>query len=72
MEDIQKIEKMSILKEKGRYAITDYKLIKSYNIASQLECSLKTGRTHQIRVHMSHIKLPLIGISFIQKNKGFR
>ena len=60
-------KKMSILKEKGRYAITDYKLIKSYNIASQLECSLKTGRTHQIRVHMSHIKLPLIGDQLYSK-----
>ena len=54
-------KKMSVMKSKGRSAITDYKLIKNYNIASLLECTLRTGRTHQIRVHLSFKGLPIIG-----------
>ena len=54
-------KKMSVMKSKGRSAITDYKLIKNYNIASLLECTLRTGRTHQIRVHLSYKDLPIIG-----------
>jgi len=54
-------KKMSVMKNKGRSAITDYKLIKNYNIASLLECTLRTGRTHQIRVHLSYKGLPIIG-----------
>ena len=60
-------KKMSVVKEKGRLAITNFKLIKKYDIASEIECSLKTGRTHQIRVHMSHIGLPIIGDQLYSK-----
>ncbi|AFX99198.1 pseudouridine synthase, RluA family protein [Candidatus Endolissoclinum faulkneri L2] len=45
----------------GRHAITYYESLKRMNGASLLECQLKTGRTHQIRVHLSHIGHPLIG-----------
>ncbi|AHC73781.1 pseudouridine synthase [Candidatus Endolissoclinum faulkneri L5] len=45
----------------GRYAITHYQSLKRMNGGSLLECQLKTGRTHQIRVHLSHIGHPLIG-----------
>lgn len=45
----------------GREAVTHYKMIDSSNGLSLIECTLETGRTHQIRVHLSHIGLPIIG-----------
>ncbi|MFA4994332.1 MAG: RluA family pseudouridine synthase [Bdellovibrionales bacterium] len=46
---------------KGRTALTHYKVIKDFGVASLVECRLATGRTHQIRVHMAHIKHPVVG-----------
>jgi len=46
---------------KGREALTYYKVIKSYEIVSLVECKLATGRTHQIRVHLAHKKHPVVG-----------
>lgn len=43
----------------GKNAVTHYKLLEELGYISLLECKLETGRTHQIRVHMSHIKHPL-------------
>ena len=66
-------EKMMVVKEgRGREAITHIELIERYPplmkgldetepLASLVECRLETGRTHQIRVHMSHIGHPLLG-----------
>lgn len=45
----------------GQAAITHYQLIKEENSTSYVKCRLETGRTHQIRVHFSHIGHPLIG-----------
>lgn len=47
--------------EDGRVAITDYRIKKSYHDFSLLEVTLLTGRTHQIRVHMAHVKHPVLG-----------
>lgn len=55
-------QKMAVLYSGGKEAITDYHLIKRYfNIFDVIECRLKTGRTHQIRVHMSHLGHSLLG-----------
>jgi len=43
----------------GREAITHYRLLKRFGYVSLVECQLETGRTHQIRAHMRHIKHPL-------------
>ena len=55
-------KKMSLNNLKnGKYSKTKIKLLKKFNVASLIECSLDTGRTHQIRVHMSSINFPIIG-----------
>lgn len=46
---------------KGKYAITNYKIIKKFNNFTYISLKLKTGRTHQIRVHMSYIKHKILG-----------
>ena len=52
--------KMGIV-EDGKNAVTHYKVIERYNGYSLVKCILETGRTHQIRVHMSYIGFPLVG-----------
>ena len=55
----------------GREAITRYKTIKKINGYSLLEVSLKTGRTHQIRVHLSYLGFPIIGDSVYGGRKRY-
>ncbi len=45
----------------GRIAITDYKVLKRFNCHTLCEFKLKTGRTHQIRVHAKHLGHPIVG-----------
>lgn len=45
--------------QKGKHAITHFKVIEQFNYVSLIKCSLETGRTHQIRVHLKHIGHPL-------------
>lgn len=54
-------KKMTVLRSQGREAITGYRLIEDYIYLAHLELSLKTGRTHQIRVHLNHIHHPVFG-----------
>ncbi|MGH8074956.1 MAG: 23S rRNA pseudouridine(1911/1915/1917) synthase RluD [Lysobacter sp.] len=49
------------VREDGRDAITHYRLRERFRAHTLLECRLETGRTHQIRVHMAHLKHPIIG-----------
>ena len=57
--------------EKGKYALTRYSVLKKYGNYTHLEVNLETGRTHQIRVHMSHIGFPLIGDVLYGRKKRF-
>lgn len=47
----------------GEHAVTHYETVEAYKEASIVRVQLETGRTHQIRVHMSHLGFPLIGDS---------
>jgi 23S rRNA pseudouridine1911/1915/1917 synthase len=47
--------------EDGKHAVTHYRLRERFRAHSLLQCQLETGRTHQIRVHMTHIHHPLVG-----------
>lgn len=47
--------------ENGKNAVTHFKVLEQYPGYSLIECQLETGRTHQIRVHMSYIGHPLAG-----------
>ena len=50
-----------VVREDGREAVTHYRLRERFRAHTLLECRLETGRTHQIRVPMAHIKHPIIG-----------
>lgn len=54
-------KKMTVSKNRGKLAVTTYQLITDYQYISELRLSLKTGRTHQIRVHMNFINHPVFG-----------
>lgn len=53
-------KKMAVVKD-GRYAYTKIKVLERFKGYTYVEVELKTGRTHQIRVHMSHIGYPIVG-----------
>lgn len=54
----------------GRRALTRYKVAKRFARASLLECSLDTGRTHQIRVHLQSLGHPLVGDPVYRAGRG--
>ena len=56
-------KKMSVSRDekKGKLAITTYKVIDSNERYSLVDVNIETGRTHQIRVHMKHIRYPILG-----------
>ncbi len=68
--------------ETGKHAVTQYWTIESYGqqagasvghpAAALLECRLHTGRTHQIRAHLSHLGCPLIGDPLYGKQRAFK
>ncbi|NOQ35404.1 MAG: 23S rRNA pseudouridine(1911/1915/1917) synthase RluD [Methylococcaceae bacterium] len=49
------------VREDGKEAVTHYRIVQRFKRHSFIRVKLETGRTHQIRVHMAHLKYPLIG-----------
>ncbi|PYJ22427.1 MAG: RluA family pseudouridine synthase [Verrucomicrobia bacterium] len=54
-------QRMSVTSSRGRTAKTEYRVIRSSDQASLIECRLHSGRTHQIRVHLHHLGHPVLG-----------
>lgn len=58
-------QKMAVLRDGGKIAVTHYRVLRRFGpspaVASLVECRLETGRTHQIRVHMTHMGHPVVG-----------
>lgn len=54
-------KKMAINPKNGKPAVTHYKVLQRFGQYTYVQCELETGRTHQIRVHMSSIHHPLLG-----------
>ncbi|MDP2135208.1 MAG: 23S rRNA pseudouridine(1911/1915/1917) synthase RluD [Sulfuritalea sp.] len=61
--------KMAIVRAGGKEARTHYAVLERFAKATLLECRLETGRTHQIRVHLTSIKHPLAGDAVYGRNK---
>lgn len=53
--------KMAVTRQNSKGAVTHYKVIKRFGDFTYIQAKLETGRTHQIRVHMTYIQHPLLG-----------
>lgn len=62
-------KKMSTKSSSGRPAVTHYRVLERFGNYTYIECELETGRTHQIRVHMSSIGHPILGDSVYGPSK---
>ena len=54
-------KKMAVDWQRGKKAVTRFSVLERFSLASYLSASLETGRTHQIRVHFSHVGHPVLG-----------
>ena len=62
-------KKMAVISS-GKTAITHYRVRQCYGSCTLLDVQLETGRTHQIRVHMAHLKFPVVGDPVYGKEPG--
>lgn len=53
-------KKMAVV-ENGKASVTHYRVLERFSAHTRILCRLETGRTHQIRVHMAHVRHPLLG-----------
>ena len=67
--DLLDRKKMAVTDINSKDAITHFKVLERYKDATLIECSLETGRTHQIRVHMAYIGHPIVNDPVYSKKK---
>ena len=66
-------KKMAVTSSGGRVAITDYKVLERFGRYTLVEFSLKTGRTHQIRVHSKYMGHPVVGdVTYGRQKQEFK
>ena len=63
-------KKMAINERNGKRAVTHYRVLERFDKYTYIECRLETGRTHQIRVHMTSIGHPLLGDEVYSNTKS--
>lgn len=63
-------QRMSVQPSRGRTARTDYRVLRSSEQGSLVECRLHSGRTHQIRVHLHHVGHPVLGDKIYGRRPG--
>jgi 23S rRNA pseudouridine1911/1915/1917 synthase len=63
-------QRMSIARRQGRSAKTEYRVLRSSGEVSLVECTLHSGRTHQIRVHLHHLGHPVLGDKLYAGKRG--
>ncbi len=63
-------KKMAVNLKNGRNAVTYFKVLERFDDITYIEVTLETGRTHQIRVHMSQIGYPILGDTIYGKNNS--
>ena len=54
-------QRQAVVKTGGKPAVTHYRIERKYRAHTHIRCRLESGRTHQIRVHMAHVGLPIVG-----------
>lgn len=59
--DVKDRKRMCVCEQNSKDAVTHFRVIERFDDYTLIECSLETGRTHQIRVHMKYIKFPIVG-----------
>lgn len=59
--DVKDRQKMAVTATNSKNAVTHFKVIERFKDYTLVECTLETGRTHQIRVHMQYINHPVVG-----------
>ncbi|HYD65823.1 RluA family pseudouridine synthase [Azospirillum sp.] len=66
-------KRMAVLESGGKHAATRYRVLRAFGrTAALVECTLETGRTHQIRVHMAHIGHPVVGDPLYGRGRAAR
>ena len=68
--DINNRQKMAVTSVNGKDSITHFRVLERFSKYTLIECTLETGRTHQIRVHMSYIGYPIVNDPVYGRSKN--